>query len=143
MFLWDLKADNYHTQNTINFIIRYRLLDENNQTKIQSIPSDKPHPINKKFTEFKGYKLPNHTDVFHWGKLIRIEDGLLILEYKDNPLLELHIEVKYESNTISIMNDDFTVLKFEDFKDLKSNNSSNFKRVINNEEFVYINGTLF
>ena len=50
MFLWDLKADNYHTQNTINFIIRYRLLDENNQTKIQSIPSDNPHPINKKFT---------------------------------------------------------------------------------------------
>ena len=112
MFLWDLKADNYHTQNTINFIIRYRLLDENNQTKIQSIPSDKPNPINNKFTEFKGYKLPNHTDIFHWGKLIRIENGLVILEYKDNPQLELHIDIRNKFNSISIMNDDFTVLNF-------------------------------
>ena len=142
MFLWDLKADNYHTQNTINFIIRYRLLDENNQTKIQSIPSDNPHPINKKFTEFKGYKLPNHTDIFHWGKLIRIENGLVILEYKDNPQLELHIDIRNKSNTISIMNDDFTVLKFEDFKDLITNNSSNFNRVINHQEFVYLNGNI-
>lgn len=142
MFLWDLKADNSHSQNTINFIIRYRLLDGNNVTKIQSTPPDNQYPINKKFTEFKGYKLPNHTDVFHWGKFIKFEDGLLILEYKDNPQLELHIDCKNRSNVVTIKNDDFIVLKFEDFKDLKSNNNSNFRRLINNEEFVYINGNI-
>ena len=40
------------------------------------------------------------------------------------------------------MNDDFTVLKFEDFKDLITNNSSNFNRVINHQEFVYLNGNI-
>lgn len=144
---FDFKNEEYHKMPAVNILFNYKVLEGAGPSfkGLQSIIHEpvKAIDLTGRYTEFEGYKLPLTTNLIEWGSLMSstvIEDGaFLIVQSKLNNEIQFHVEVLPRSNKVCVMSGDLIIFEFED---VKTNSDFSFRRIINNQEFVYLNGVL-
>jgi hypothetical protein len=98
--LLDILNDEYKNLPIINIVFSYKILDNNNRSKIDSnnIKSNKL-PMFKIY----GYNLPSTTDINKWGKIIKHNNNHYIIKRFNSELL-YDITVEPLWNIIKIKN---------------------------------------
>ena len=134
----DTKGEEYHNLVVQNIVLTYKIVKNYREDTIIHQPKESLSLFNR-FTSFHGLKLPVTTNLLLWGDTISRGDNSIVIQSSKHNNIQFHIKTSDISNKVVVMSDDNFVFEFTDYLDSGYNS---FKRIINNLEYIYIQGEL-
>lgn len=139
---WELKSEEYNDLQFSSIIYDYKILDQNNKSKIKTKLNKIKPKFNSDFIKNSGYRLPRTMDIYDWGNVQIFNEDKEAIVYKFKSKFEYHIkfinhstmETKYKFNNKLLFT--FT----DELKD--KNNLGTFTRKLDNYEYHFENGNL-
>jgi hypothetical protein len=139
--LINLRSEDYYIINVDSIIYTYKILDpdkNNNVIKVSKLNRSNSIKNNPIF-QFKGYNLPLTMDITSWGHIYFNDNYTNAIIIKPNSTYFIKLYDSYSEVELKFNN--ITVLKFKDIMNNKSDLST-FTRIIENQEYIFINGEL-
>ncbi len=131
----DLKAENYSDRTICKIIFQYHICNpKNKQIKTHLSHSFKTTDIPK--FSFSGYNLPVTTNFYKWGVTVNESDNTFLIR-KGNRMY--HIVRDLDKQTVQIKTDGNLLFEFTDIFGI---NHKSFTRILKNQEYKFIDGTL-
>lgn len=137
------KSEEYHITKIISIVFTYKIIPEDKldlvNKKSNIIKNKMVKKANKNFT-FGGFVLPSSMDVFTWGTIIARFDNVILIA-KPNTGSIYKITLGKEYNYVEVRSNKLVIVSFKDYSN-DLNNLNTFTRVLNNQEYIFVNGEL-
>lgn len=146
MLFWDLKSDQYRFKEIDNIIISYRILSTKKNYSNLITKKENSHLNKTKEFNYDSMSLPITTDLNNWGVILSQDNpNSLYLQsnIKKGSQIVYYNVFKYTNyNLIQVFINNNLLVIVKDFFLNNNSNPTSFKRIINNNEFIYVNGIL-
>lgn len=149
LMYWTLRSDHYHLKEIKELFILYKILSK----KYKHFPSNIKLLNQLKYSNknisneysYNGYNLPNTIDISAWGKWIHeYNNKTLFIESNisaGKQTIYYNVFKEEDSHLVQVFSNSHLLFTFKDeYNQSKSNNT--FKRIINNNEFIFNNGVI-
>jgi len=135
------KSEDYQTDPLEKIMVTYKIIsDDKLESKESKISGSKKYKKDIGTFKFWGYNLPNTMDFTQWGKIILSTDDVTIIK-KYNSSDIFNITKNKDYNFIQLKDKDLLIFEFYDYFN-DSKNLNTFTRIINDQEYNFIDGEL-
>ena len=148
VMFWNLRSEYYHLKDVEEIFILYKMLSNTKHPKLSSNIKkiNSLIGINRetmKEYNYDGYQLPNNTNILNWGKLLQEDSNNSILiesNLKFGKQILFYNVFKYtDHNLVQVFLNKNILFTF---KDIFIDGEFTFKRILQNNEFNYVNGIM-